>query len=594
MKKGLIALIISFIAFVSLLSMSSCSGAPKKLGAPEGLKRDRRVMIWDPVENASGYKVSINDEEYTVTECRFELYYLDGGTYEFEVMAVGDKVKTTDSEYVSQTVSFEEPPKIVNEGILTCELLDDRSGYQVRINGLTYRSPDETIVVPDFIGDYPVTAVRGLNVCLNTDSKFVQQTKANIVTKYVILPKYLKTIKNKTFEKMFNLQEIIIPDSVTEIGQFAFLDCKSLQKVVLPKGLKKIPDMCFKNTPLNELTIPNTVETIGKSAFECETVTTKNGVFHVSSGMSEIKIPGSVKTIGDGAFRGRERLKTIIMPDTVESLGKGVFDDTLWYSVQDEGGVYLGNWLVGYKGNKDELTEFDIPAGTRVSGEFFANQTSLTKVTLGNGAVLAGVGHFNGCTSLTTVILPSGMKKIPKKAFHLTTALTNIVLPDSITEIGESAFSHSGLESITLPAGLKNIGENAFSGTSLSKVSFNGGLEKIDRGAFLKCTELTEVILPSSLKELGVLAFSGCTSLTFAVVPGTIEKLFDDIFYDCPALETVYFIGTADELIDLKIKSNTAPSDKPFSDATVLYYSESEPTNAGNKWHFVNGRPQKW
>ena len=90
------------------------------------------------------------------------------------------------------------------------------------------------------------------------------------------------------------------------------------------------------------------------------------------------------------------------------------------------------------------------------------------------------------------------------------------------------------------------------------------------------------------------MAFSGCTSLTFAVVPGTIEKLFDDIFYDCQALETVYFIGTADELIDLKIKSNTAPSDKPFSDATVLYYSESEPTNAGNKWHFVNGRPQKW
>lgn len=594
MKKGLIALIISFIAFVSLLSMSSCSGAPKKLGAPEGLKRDRRVMIWDPVENASGYKVSINDEEYTVTECRFELYYLDGGTYEFEVMAVGDKVKTTDSEYVSQTVSFEEPPKIVNEGILTCELLDDRSGYQVRINGLTYRSPDETIVVPDFIGDYPVTAVRGLNVCLNTDSKFVQQTKANIVTKYVILPKYLKTIKNKTFEKMFNLQEIIIPDSVTEIGQFAFLDCKSLQKVVLPKGLKKIPDMCFKNTPLNELTIPDTVETIGPSAFECETIYTQTGINHVSSGLSEIYIPDSVKTIGDGAFRGRERLKTIIMPDTVESLGKGVFDDTLWYSVQDEGGVYLGNWLVGYKGNKDALTEFDIPAGTRVSGEFFANQTSLTKVTLGNGAVLAGIKHFKGCTSLTTVILPSGMKKIPKEAFFLTTSLKNIILPDSITDIGESAFAYSGLESITLPAGLKNIDEDAFFGTSLSKVSFNGELEKIGLGAFLNCTELTEVILPSSLKELSVLAFSGCTSLTSAVVPGTIEKLFDDSFYNCTALETVYFVGTVDELIDLKIKSNTNPSAKPFSDATVLYYSESEPTNAGNKWHFVNGRPRKW
>lgn len=591
MKKGLIALIISFIAFVSLLSMSSCSGAPKKLGAPEGLKRDRRVMIWDPVENASGYKVSINDEEYTVTECRFELYYLDGGTYEFEVMALGNGKTFTDSDPIYIMIELSDPVAHFEEPVFMYTLLKDRSGYRLEVNYYIFNSPEETMVIPDFFGDYPITEVMNLNVLADPNS---MKCLANTVTKYVILPKYLKVIQGKTFYKMSNLREIVIPDSVTVIEISAFRDCKSLTKVVLSKGLRKINHKCFQNTPLNEITIPDTVETIGPSAFECETIYTQTGINHVSSGLSEIYIPDSVKTIGDGAFRGRERLKTIILPDTVESLGKGVFDDTLWYSVQDEGGVYLGNWLVGYKGNKDALTEFDIPAGTRVSGEFFANQTSLTKVTLGNGAVLAGVGHFNGCTSLTTVILPSGMKKIPEKAFHLTTALTNIVLPDSITEIGESAFSYSRLESITLPAGLKNIGENAFAFTSLSKVSFNGGLEKIDRGAFLKCTELTEVILPSSLKELSGLAFSGCTSLTFAVVPGTIEKLFDDIFYDCQALETVYFIGTADELIDLKIKSNTAPSDKPFSDATVLYYSESEPTNAGNKWHFVNGRPQKW
>ncbi len=591
MKKGLIALIISFIAFVSLISMSSCSEAPKKLGAPEGLKRDRRVMIWDPVENASGYKVSINDEEYTVTECRFELYYLDGGTYEFEVMALGNGKTFTDSDPIYIMIELSDPVAHFEEPVFMYTLLKDRSGYRLEVNYYIFNSPEETMVIPDFFGDYPITEVMNLNVLADPNS---MKCLANTVTKYVILPKYLKVIQGKTFYKMSNLREIVIPDSVTDIYESAFQECKSLTKVVLSKELREIHRNCFKNTPLNEITIPDTVETIGPSAFECETIYTQTGINHVSSGLSEIYIPDSVKTIGDGAFRGRERLKTIILPDTVESLGKGVFDDTLWYSVQDEGGVYLGNWLVGYKGNKDALTEFDIPAGTRVSGEFFANQTSLTKVTLGNGAILEGIGHFKGCTSLTTVILPSGMKKIPKAAFYQTTSLKNIILPDSITEIGESAFSHSGLESITLPAGLKNIGENAFAFTSLSKVSFNGGLEKIDRGAFLKCTELTEVILPSSLKELGVLAFSGCTSLTFAVVPGTIEKLFDDIFYDCQALETVYFIGTADELIDLKIKSNTAPSDKPFSDATVLYYSESEPTNAGNKWHFVNGRPQKW
>ena len=591
MKKGLIALIISFIAFVSLLSMSSCSGAPKKLGAPEGLKRDRRVMIWDPVENASGYKVSINDEEYTVTECRFELYYLDGGTYEFEVMALGNGKTFTDSDPIYIMIELSDPVAHFEEPVFMYTLLKDRSGYRLEVNYYIFNSPEETMVIPDFFGDYPITEVMNLNVLADPNS---MKCLANTVTKYVILPKYLKVIQGKTFYKMSNLREIVIPDSVTDIEVSAFRDCKSLTKVVLPKGLRKINHKCFQNTPLNEITIPDTVETIGPSAFECETIYTQTGINHVSSGLSEIYIPDSVKTIGDGAFRGRERLKTIILPDTVESLGKGVFDDTLWYSVQDEGGVYLGNWLVGYKGNKDALTEFDIPAGTRVSGEFFANQTSLTKVTLGNGAVLAGIKHFKGCTSLTTVILPSGMKKIPEEAFFQTTSLKNIILPDSITDIGDRAFAYSGLESITLPAELKNIDEDAFFGTSLSKVSFNGELEKIGLGAFLNCTELTEVILPSSLKELSGLAFSGCTSLTFAVVPGTIEKLFDDIFYDCQALETVYFIGTADELIDLKIKSNTDPSDKPFSDATVLYYSESEPTNAGNKWHFVNGRPQKW
>ena len=591
MKKGLIALIISFIAFVSLLSMSSCSGAPKKLGAPEGLKRDRRVMIWDPVENASGYKVSINDEEYTVTECRFELYYLDGGTYEFEVMALGNGKTFTDSDPIYIMIELSDPVAHFEEPVFMYTLLKDRSGYRLEVNYYIFNSPEETMVIPDFFGDYPITEVMNLNVLADPNS---MKCLANTVTKYVILPKYLKVIQGKTFYKMSNLREIVIPDSVTVIEMSAFQECKSLTKVVLSKELREIHRNCFKNTPLNEITIPDTVETIGPSAFECETIYTQTGINHVSSGLSEIYIPDSVKTIGDGAFRGRERLKTIILPDTVESLGKGVFDDTLWYSVQDEGGVYLGNWLVGYKGNKDALTEFDIPAGTRVSGEFFANQTSLTKVTLGNGAVLAGIKHFKGCTSLTTVILPSGMKKIPEEAFFLTTSLKNIILPDSITEIEDSAFAHSGLESITLPAGLKNIDKDAFFGTSLSKVSFNGELEKIGHGAFLNCTELTEVILPSSLKELSGMAFSGCTSLTSAVVPGTIEKLFDDTFYNCTALETVYFIGTADELIDLKIKSNTDPSDKPFSDATVLYYSESEPTNAGNKWHFVNGRPRKW
>lgn len=594
MKKKILFLLVLFIT-TGIIFLSSCSDTPKILDSPTGLIKDRRVMVWNPVENASGYKVYIDDEEYTVEECRFEMYKFDAGTYDFELQAIGDGKRFKDSDPVTQTIELSEPVTIARDQRFLYKLLDDKSGYYVIARGKKGLPPEETMTIPDFYGDYPITKLVSISNGNNT-TEWSQDANYNTVTKYVKLPVHLKSIDGTAFAGMSNLREIIIPDSVTEIGIQAFANCTSLKKAVLPKGLKEIPPSCFKNTPLSEIEIPETVEIIGSSAFECETRNKENGILHISSGLSSVHIPDSVKIIGDKAFKGRERLKNIRIPKTIESIGEKAFDDTLWYLVQDEGGVYINNWLIGYKGESGALTEFEIPAGTKVSGKLFYGMTSLVKVIFNDGVLLKGNGTFKKCTSLTEVTLPKSITEIPDETFYGTTALKTIILPDSITYIGNSAFSRSGIKEINLPSELKTIDKNAFAWCeSLVSINFNSKLENVRNSAFMGCTALTAAELPSSLRTLETSAFTQCSSLKFAVIPEKLETLGQQPFSGCPALEAIYFGGSSDKWFYLYDQAHMSGiSANPLSNANVFYYSASAPSSPGRYWHYNNDKPAIW
>ncbi len=177
-------------------------------------------------------------------------------------------------------------------------------------------------------------------------------------------------IRAGTLEKYSGAStEVVIPNSVTRIGDAAFKGCAGLTSV----------------------TIPNSVTSIGSLAFEGCT------------GMTHVTIPNSVTSIGSGAFSYCKGLTSITIPDSVTSIGEGAFD-------------YCTN-----------LTSITIPSGvTSIAYRTFSYCEGLTRVTIPNSVTSIGSGAFSGCKGLTSITIPDSVTSIEGYALQNCTHLTTV------------------------------------------------------------------------------------------------------------------------------------------------------------------------
>jgi len=150
------------------------------------------------------------------------------------------------------------------------------------------------------------------------------------------------------------------------------------------------------------------------------------------------------------------------------------------------------------------------------------------------------------------------------------TYIIDVTIPDTVTSIGDSAFASANLWSLTIPDSVTSIGDWAFHYHTVLRggVTIPDGVTKIGDGTFEHCEKLDYVVIPASVKSIGKYAFNYCYQL-----------------------KAVYYTGTADEFKEISI--DTYGNDALYS-AFFYVYSESEPTTAGNYWHYVDGVPTKW
>ena len=192
-----------------------------------------------------------------------------------------------------------------------------------------------------------------------------------------------KIICDSAFWYCSSLSEIVIPSSVTSIGESAFYGCNSLSEIVIPSSITSIGDSAFYGcNSLSGIVIPSSVTSICDSAFwGCNS-------------LSEIVIPSSVTSIGDRAFSSCDSLSEIVIPSSVTSIGKSAF------------------W------GCNSLSEIVIPSSV----------TSICDWAFWN------------CRSLSEIVIPSSVTSIGKGAFYVCDSLSEIVIPSSVTSIGDSAF----------------------------------------------------------------------------------------------------------------------------------------------------------
>ena len=205
-----------------------------------------------------------------------------------------------------------------------------------------------------------------------------------------------------------SLTSLVIPDSVTNIGDYAFSGCSSLSSVVIPDRVTSIGDCAFENcSSLTDIVIPDGVTNIGKCAFEgCRSLT-------------DIVIPDGVTSIGDCAFEGCRSLTDIVIPDGVTSIGDCAF------------------------ANCFSLTGIVIPDSVTGIGKFaFSGCSSLSSVVIPDSVSCIGSGAFKNCSSLSSLVIPDCVTSIGNYAFAYCKSLTDIVIPNSVTSIGDNAFYH--------------------------------------------------------------------------------------------------------------------------------------------------------
>lgn len=190
-----------------------------------------------------------------------------------------------------------------------------------------------------------------INLCSNSfieRDKMLIDNKRNILLSYfgkdeeLVIPNFVTRIESYAFVDCDSLQKITIPNSVKHIGYGAFSGCESLQQITIPNSVSSVNQFTFCDChSLQIITIPNSVLSIGRGAFiDCKSlqqVTIPNSVRSIDGIaflgcelLQQVTIPNSVRSIGDDAFDGCVSLQQIIIPEGSEDHFKQILPEELW------------------------------------------------------------------------------------------------------------------------------------------------------------------------------------------------------------------------------------------------------------------------
>ena len=274
------------------------------------------------------------------------------------------------------------------------------------------------------------------------------QIENGVLKKYVgsggdvVIPGSVTSIGESAFSCCDSVTSVVVPDSVTFIGEYAFVSCRNMTSITLPKGLSSLEWNLFGGcSKLKSVNIPNGITRI------------EGAVFSHCTSLPSITIPESVNSIGEDAFSGCESLKKITIPSGVTSIENGTFRQCKNLKTVNlpEGITNIGDTAFW---DCASLTSLAIPSTvTTMGSSMFWNCTSLVSIIIPDSATGLWGMPFRGCTSLTTVVLSKSMDYLDGDIFEGCGNLATVVIPKSVTTIFEGTFKDCPNVTVYVEAG---------------------------------------------------------------------------------------------------------------------------------------------
>jgi len=356
------------------------------------------------------------------------------------------------------------------------------------------------------------------------------------------------------------LTSVVIPDSVTEIGTYAFGGC-GVQEITIGKGITNIYDWGLSEA-LEKVSYTGTAKEWAQITYNSEWGYSQNysptqyaGDLYIDGeAVAEVDLTG-VPSVSDYAFYGCASIASVVIPSCVETLGANAFAQctalsSVYYDVINQAN-YSGSPFAG--------------AGTASGG---------IEVTVGASAQVIPnrlfYGGYQQEVAIKSIVFESGsqIRSIGDYAFYTVSGYQqdSLVIPDGVTAIGQNAFGYSldeeegRLQSVTLPASLASISQYSlrdvvttdtvlyFKGYEddwASDITFDGPVLEYF-GDFYVNGELFESFGTDINEEaISDYAFKGCKTLKRINVTYSVSSIGRESFAECPNLESVYIAGGA-------------------------------------------------
>ena len=398
----------------------------------------------------------------------------------------------------------------------------------------------------------------------NTIQKIGDRAFCNSGLKEVAFSGTLTSIGMLAFSNN-ELTSVILPDSVKYMGNGAFSTNSNIERIILSKNLKKIPD----------------------AAFGC------SDKYHYMSNLTEIEIPDTVTKIGSRAFAGNN-IHNIVIPDSVKEIGEYAFSTKNYLNESCIVSLSEGLEVIGDNAFRNKaITEIDLPStvkglelntfrkeytsdGHKVNG-------SVTKVYVRNAEQYYDKKNFpdpkEGTEAFHKLYLAdpmiwtsddytyskeeSGTNEITGFSSLGERKLTenrDIELPEkddegnAVTGVAAEAFREKGITSVKCPyAGGFTIGESAFRGNDINELDLGSGITEIGNNSFRE-NRLTMVRVPASMKRIGESAFESNQIR---------EVSFEDTGDNSPVMESRCFAGNKIQSIEIP-KATTSMKGNAF------------------------------
>ena len=393
-------------------------------------------------------------------------------------------------------------------------------------------------------------------------------------------------IANRAFAGYGQIDNLVIPGNVKEIGAEAFTSCIGLKECILYPSTTTIGSNAFENC-INLRVLTTNAEVIGHHAF--------NGCIS----LNVVNLGAPMKTIGSGAFMGCSELTYIDIPHTVEELGQegnGVFEDciamlgvTFSYNLSDKKPRLKSIGANTFK-NCINLPRLDFPYSVKsIGSDAFLRCTSLKHLEWGGPEELTvsyvdytgvpisrivfhgnvNVRDYNVLQSLQYLVevrYDTYATTIQRDAFKGIATLKSVHL-DKITSINPCAFEGCiGLSDLTLSPELEGISYNAFKNcTSLKRVDIPANVKYIGSSAFADCQNIQEISFHENLETIEQSAFANCKSIESIVFPMSLTSLASSALEGCSGLKKLtlggpttlrYPIHTTLNIEDLTLRGN--------------------------------------